>query len=178
MVLMSRLRHPLHRLPPLDLFFLDIHGYTPYTYDVKRFGKGSVAERAAKVFNGIYTVKSAQTGDHRTFKIHAQDEKAEFAPGKRIVSLLTGSENSADESYTGFAFIDDDGIHVWSKKRGQGLWETYADMLWSFSLDAAGSPWAAKGFTIMGEGRCVRCNRLLTEPTSLKTGIGPICAGR
>lgn len=134
-------------------------------------------ERAAKVFNGHYTIKSSKTGDHRTFKIHTQSEKAEFAPGKRIVSLLTGSENDSDESYTGFAFIDDLGIHIWAKKQGEGLWEKYAEMLWSLALDSALSPWAAKGFTVMGEGRCLRCNRLLTTPESVRNGIGPICAG-
>ena len=135
-------------------------------------------ERAAKVFNGHWTIKSSKTGEHRTFKVHTQDEKSEFAPGKRIVSLLTGSENDSDSSYTGFAFIDEDGIHVWSKKRGDGLWETYADMLWSLSLDQGFSLWAQKGFTIMGEGRCIRCNRLLTTPESVMLGIGPVCAGR
>jgi len=134
-------------------------------------------ERAAKVFNGIYTIKSSKTGDHRTFKISTQSEKAEFAPGKRVVSLFTGSDNTADEHYTGFAFIDDNGIAVWTKKQADGLWTKYADMLWTLALDGAFSPWADKGYTIMGEGRCIRCNRLLTEPNSIKTGIGPICAG-
>lgn len=134
-------------------------------------------ERAAKVFNGIYTIKSAKTGDHRTFKINTQGEKSEFAPGKRVVSLFTGTDNTADEHYTGFAFIDDSGIAVWTKKQGEALWQTYADMLWTLALDGAFSSWAEKGFTIMSEGRCIRCNRLLTEPNSIKTGIGPICAG-
>ena len=32
------------------------------------------------------------------------------------------------------------------------------------------------GFEIMHEGRCCRCNRTLTHPDSIKTGIGPECA--
>jgi len=142
-------------------------------------------ERAAKVFNGIYTIKSARTGDHRTFKINTQGEKAEFAPGKRVVSLFTGTDNTADEHYTGFAFIDDRGIHVWASKAKPGApagsdghrWLQFADLLWTLALDGAFSSWADKGYTIMSEGRCLRCNRLLTEPNSIKTGIGPICAG-
>jgi len=132
--------------------------------------------RAAKVFNGTYTIQSKTTGEHRTFKIHTQAADAEFAPGRRIVSLLSGPENTSD--YAGFAFIDDDGIRVWSSKRGQGLWETYAKMLWELSIDGAFSTWAAKGFTIMGEGRCIKCDRLLTTPESVASGIGPVCAGR
>lgn len=136
-------------------------------------------ERAAKVFNGIYTVKSSKTGDHRTFKIHTQAKDAKFAPGKRIVSLLTGPENTADDSYTGFAFIDDGGVQVWrSKAEGNPIWKTYADMLWSLALDGGLSPWADKGFTIMASGTCLRCNRTLSTPESISSGLGPICAGR
>jgi len=133
-------------------------------------------ERAAKVFNGVYTIKSSKTGDHRTFKIHTQRKDEEFAPGQRVVSLFTGTDNSADEHYTGFAFIDDNGIHVWKSKRGQGQWEIYAQMLWDLCLDSAFSRWADRGFTIKGAGHCLRCNRLLTEPNSILTGIGPVCA--
>lgn len=133
-------------------------------------------ERAAKVFNGFYTIKSGKTGEHRTFKIHTQDDKATFAPGKRVVSLLTGTENDNPEHYTGFAFIDDGGIHVWEKKRTEKNLEIYADMLWTLSLDGANSKWADKGYTMMMSGRCIRCNRLLTTPDSIMSGIGPICA--
>jgi hypothetical protein len=133
-------------------------------------------ERAAKVFNGFYTIKSGKTSQHRTFKIHTQDDKAAFAPGKRVVSLLTGTENDNPEHYTGFAFIDEDGIHVWEKKRAEKNWGIYADMLWTLSLDGAHSKWADKGYTMMMSGRCIRCNRLLTTPDSIKSGIGPICA--
>lgn len=134
-------------------------------------------ERAAKVFNGIYTIKSAETGDHRTFKISTQGEKSAFAPGKRVVSLFTGTDNTSDDHYTGFAFIDDHGILVWAKKLDDKIWATYADMLWTLALDGAFSRWADKGFVIMGEGRCLRCNRTLSTPESIKNGIGPVCAG-
>ncbi len=135
-----------------------------------------MTEIACKVFNGIYTIHSGQTGEHRTFRVSTQNDKAEFAPGKRIVGLLTGPDNESD--YTGFGFIDDNGIHVWRSKQGEGLWEQYAEMLWSLALDAAFSEWAAKDYRLMMEGRCIRCNRVLTEPTSITTGIGPICASR
>lgn len=132
---------------------------------------------AAKVFNGRYTIESRKTGEHRTFWIETQAEDAEFAPGKRVVSLFTGSENDNPDHYTGFAFIDEQGIHVWSSKRGPGKkFEVMAEMLWSLALDAGFSPWAEKGYVIHIEGRCLRCNRTLTTPESIRRGIGPICA--
>jgi len=129
----------------------------------------------AKIFNGFYTLKSRVTGEHRTFRIHTQPKDAEFASGQRILGLLTGSDN--DHDYTGFAFVADEGIRVWTSKAKQGeIWGKYAEMLWSLSLDAGLSPWA-KNYEFMLDGRCLVCNRHLTNPESVKTGIGPVCAG-
>lgn len=40
-----------------------------------------------RLFNGFYTIRNRQTGEHRTFRIATQAEDARFAPGERIVSL-------------------------------------------------------------------------------------------
>lgn len=134
------------------------------------------ARPAVKLFNGRYSIESTQTGEHRTFWVRTQPADAEFAPGKRVLALLTGSQNDDWASYTGFAFVDDGGIHVWTSKRGPGKrFEEYADLLWTLALDGAFSPWTEKGFRILMEGACCRCNRPLTNPESIRTGIGPIC---
>lgn len=131
----------------------------------------------AKLFNGRYTIESKQTGEHRTFWVRRQDDKADFAPGKRVAYLLTGSQNDDLDSYTGFAFVDDAGIHVWGSKLQKGpIWAQFADMLWTLALDGAFSLWADRGYTILVEGACCRCNRPLTTPESIRIGIGPICA--
>jgi len=96
--------------------------------------------------------------------------------GSGEVSVRVMPHSLADRALFMPYTIDDRGIHVWEKKQGEGLWETYADMIWTLYLDGAFSRWAEKGYTILGEGRCVRCNRLLTTPESIKSGIGPICA--
>lgn len=136
-------------------------------------------ERAVRVFNGRYTVTSP-TGAHRTFEISTQPEGASFAPGKRIVSLLEGPDNNLD--YRGFGFINDHGVTVWRSKRGEpgapSMFETYARVLWSLTTEGEASPWVARGMGVLIEGRCCRCNRALTDPTSILTGIGPTCAGR
>lgn len=137
-----------------------------------------------KLFNGRYTIESKQTGEHRTFWVRTQPQDAEFAPGKRVVYLLTGSQNDDPSCYTGFAFVDNGGIRVWASKAMPGArpgsdghrWIQFADLLWSLALDGAFSPWSDKGFTILMEGACCRCNRPLTTPASIRNGIGPICA--
>lgn len=129
-----------------------------------------------KIHNGKYTVESTATGAHRTFWIETQAADAEFAPGKRLISLLTGSQNDDPDCYTSFGFVDDEGIHVFPSKLAHGArWAQFADMVWTLALDGAFSRWAAKGYRILIEGHCVRCGRVLTDPTSIKTGIGPVC---
>ena len=91
-----------------------------------------------KIFNGRYTMKNRRSGEHRTFEIKTQDKDAKFAAGKRVVALLTGPDNTAD--YTGFGFVEDDGIVVWKSKRGVGeksVFDKYAAVLWSLALDGA-----------------------------------------
>jgi len=134
------------------------------------------------IFNGKYTIQNRTTGEHRTFMVKTQAEDAKFAPGTRVVALLTGSDNDSDASYQGFGFVNLDGIRVWSSKRGtpdgkKSAWEWYAEMLWSLAVDAGHSEYADR-YTLLMEGRCVKCNRVLTEPESIRTGIGPVCAGR
>jgi len=134
-----------------------------------------VIEAASKISNGTFTVQNRVTGEHRTFRIRTQKEDASFAPGKRTVALMTGSDN--ESSYTGFAFVTEDGLAVWSSKRSTGGYVAYAALLWSLAVDGAFSQYAEK-YSLTASKKCIRCNRKLTTPESLASGIGPECAGR
>lgn len=122
--------------------------------------------------NGRITVKNPATGDHRTFRIRTQADDSTFAPGERIVALLTGPDNGTD--YQQFGFVKPDGsVILWKKFRNNPLWGTYVNMLrhpqwWTEN----------RNLQYLYEGRCRRCNRALTDPTSIETGIGPVCGGR
>lgn len=139
----------------------------------------NVINHGAFTHNGKFTIQNRTTGEHRTFRVKTQKSDASFAPGKRIVSLLTGTDN--ENSYTGFAFLEVDGPVVWTKRRGvhgtKSAYEYYADMLWTLVVDGGFSPYADR-YTLQVETVCRVCNRTLTEPESIRTGIGPICAGR
>lgn len=122
-----------------------------------------------KTHNGKVTINNPVTGGHRTFQIRTQPKDSRFAPGKRVVALLAGPDNTSD--YTPFGFVETDGIHVWRKKRG-GVFDTYAKM-----LDKP-QTFEAKGAVYLSSTRCRVCNRELTTPESIQSGIGPICADR
>ena len=126
--------------------------------------------RAARVFNGTYTVTFPDES-HRTFRIHTKRQTAKFAPGQRLVSLLIGADNERD--YKPFAFIDDAGIRVWRKYRGTQF-DDYARILWALVAGMDGRP-DISGHSLSVAGTCLVCNRLLTDPESIARGVGPHC---
>lgn len=131
-----------------------------------------------KLFNGHYTVTNPK-GEHRTFRIATQPLDASFAPGERLLGLLSGPEN--EENYKTFAFVnEDDTIRVWarfkSKTQEKSFWEKSAFMLRNMVLEGDQSPFVAKGCSLLLEKHCLACNRLLTIPESIERGIGPECA--
>lgn len=114
---------------------------------------------------GIATV-TLTNGRHFTYRIEIP--KAGNLKDKRILGLLSGSDNTSD--YTSFAFVEDDGtVYVW--KRYQT--EKY---LKHAQLVAGG----AQEHVVQWQqaARCQRCGRLLTRPDSIALGLGPECAGK
>lgn len=131
--------------------------------------------------NGIYTLTNPETGQHRTFKVRTQQEDARFAPGARILYLLTGPDNEHD--YQPFGFVRDDGrIAVWRKMRGAAghpsQWERLADLFQSRVSGHAPRLCDCSHFELQVSRRCRRCNRRLTDPVSIETGYGPECRSR
>jgi len=134
------------------------------------------------LYNGVYTMEN-EKGEHRTFRIRTQPEDANFAPGERIVSLLTGPDNVYD--YQGFGFLKADGsIILWKKYRNH-TFEYYRELLYTLSLYIEQSDieeveaeieYRGRSYKVMVSKRCIRCNRELTTPESIRAGIGPVCA--
>lgn len=127
-------------------------------------------QHSIQTHNGFITMHNRETGGHRTLRIRTQPEDSGFAPGERVIGLLTGSDNESD--YRNFGFVKQDGrVIVWKRHRGT-VFETYARMIERPEI------FEAKGVEYLFDTRCRRCNRTLTEPTSVTSGIGPICSGR
>lgn len=127
-----------------------------------------MSEPSILTHNGIWTVKSLKTGEHRTFLIKTQPKDSTFAPGKRVVALLSGSDNTTD--YTSFGFVVDGKINVWNKRRGS-IYDSYARMLEQLAAHVANG-----NVEVLAATTCRVCNHKLTTPESIEAGIGPICA--
>ncbi len=146
---------------------------------------------APALHNGTYTVQRPD-GSHYTVKVWTA-LKGDLA-GKRLISLLVGPNNVED--YKAVAFWNDD-------RRVANVWKRFASDVdkracpldgfhWSTELNVTekriacfvglvlrdSSPWEEQGFRYLLEGRCLKCNRPLTTPESIETGIGPVCAGK
>ncbi len=121
--------------------------------------------------NGTYTVGDEE--DYVTIKI---EEGAKWADGQTVVSFLSGSDNEV--SYTGFAFLTDQGLKVWKRFREESRPIAAVQYLLTGNVDEAHERFLnlAEAFALES-GHCMRCGRKLTVPASLHRGLGPVCAG-
>ena len=118
--------------------------------------------------DGIYTVET-ESG-HRTFQVKTQKTDAKFAPGQRILSVLSGPSNTSD--YIGLGFVS-------TNARGEHIlrpWKKHRDS--SPETQAAAATLLADPRSALTAGKCARCQRPLTTPESLTRGLGEYCAGK
>jgi len=112
------------------------------------------------VKHGTYTVEIE--GGHATFRISHQPDDARFAPGKDIIGVMLGSDN---ERYQSIGFVNHGHVNLFRKYLGTSEpWKVYLSEL------------EADPEAVLDALNCRRCNRLLTTPESIATGIGPVCA--
>lgn len=131
---------------------------------------------AALIPNGVFTIKNLTSGTHRSFKIQTQELTSDFFPGSRLLSLLTGSEPSHYRSWSSLGTLQaDHTCRVFRKHEG-----TKFEALAAFACKALCDLTAGKvpgGIEVLGTKNCLRCNRMLTVPSSLHQGYGPECIG-
>ena len=147
--------------------------------------------------NGEFTLENPE-GFHLTFRI--KTSRNGQLKGKRIVSLMEGSDNEAE--YTGFGILDETGFHPWGpivKSSGQiriskrnpanGTILTIPQLTACVELirehgligeiggEKTEKTFLIKGreYRLMASTSCIRCNRKLTNPESVRNGIGPEC---
>lgn len=117
-----------------------------------------------EVPNGFFTL-TLPLGGHRTFRVRT--EKRGALRGTRTVAMLVGSSNETD--YETFGHLTRIGVDVW-KRYGKTKHAEYAGLLWLLWHGTA-----VDGYELETSRRCFLCNHLLTDPESVRTGIGPGC---
>ena len=116
--------------------------------------------------DGTFTVK-LRSGKHFTYRI--ETVKKGQLEGRRIAMLLTGSDNTSD--YTAFGFVDSGCvINIWSRYRSSEAYSKHAALLEGRAQHHV--------YVWHQSSRCMKCGRMLTDPESVATGLGPKCGGR
>lgn len=125
--------------------------------------------------NATFTLRSSRTGDRRTYKIQASEDKGDGKPTVWFVRTLTGPDNTADYAYIGMISND---LHFRTTKASRMGADSIPVKAFSWTLDKLTTIGTAPGVEVWHVGRCGRCGRELTVPESIACGFGPECAGK
>lgn len=123
--------------------------------------------------NAIFTITSTKTGASYTYKIAFPREDREEGP--LFASVLTGPDNLRNYTYMG--------IVTGYNTRHVHLKPTRASKVAADAPSARALAWFLKNtddprVEFRHVGRCARCGRALTVPSSIDSGFGPECAGK
>ena len=120
------------------------------------------------------TLVSKKTGVRFTYKI-SKPKDGEVDNGFRFVSVLNGPDNWTNYAYFGYIR---NGVffHGRAKARVSDTAASVKAFAWAWQKLAQGT--LPEQLQIWHEGKCGRCGRKLTVPSSIASGLGPECAGR
>lgn len=125
--------------------------------------------------NATATFVSLKTGARYTYKV----SKAKDAQDLYFVSLLTGSSNVDDFSYLGIIRTEGQRIRfMTTRKSCVSSMAVPSAAGFSFVLQGLAMGMVSPSVEIWHEGRCGRCGRKLTVPSSIASGFGPECEGK
>jgi hypothetical protein len=120
----------------------------------------------AEIRDGYYTVKFPDE-THVTLRILTNKQK-----GYRRMAYLAGPHNLSD--YVNFGMVRDGALRPFPDFYGG--YERQKEAARILLTGKVGAKEAGKAFAL-ASGRCYICNAVLTDPTSIELGIGPICRG-
>ena len=110
-----------------------------------------------------------------TFKVTRWDGRGRYAGLIYFVSLLTGPVNTADYTYVGVLDGQTGYLRLTAKSTYTAESTPVIALRWALPIVWKGGVLPAPA-RLMHVGRCGRCGRALTVPSSIDAGIGPECA--
>lgn len=126
----------------------------------------------------LLTLSNTATGSHHTYKLQAPGKTAEERDSAPIlfVSVLTGPENTSHYTYIGILIRQSGQFRTTAKTRLPSGDKRVLGFEW-LARNAARTD-AFPSVEVRHHNHCGKCGRVLTVPTSIDTGLGPICDGR
>ena len=95
--------------------------------------------------------------------------------GAHFVQLLTGPDNTRDYTYLGLLMAETGAVYLTSASHYTHKSMPVVALRWALDILWRGEELPAPA-RLMHVGRCGRCGRALTVPSSIDAGIGPECA--
>lgn len=147
------------------------------------FGQLTTAEAArqfAEAGNATITLVSTQTGARFTYKIQAPHHEGnegtnaarDTSSQMRFVKVLTGSDNESSYSYLGFVRR---GVFFHGGTKARVGQDAPSAKAFAWAWQKLQQDVLPETLQVWHEGRCGRCARKLTVPTSVASGFGPEC---
>jgi hypothetical protein len=116
----------------------------------------------------VFTITSNATGKSFTYRFGRPHDNLDGGP--IFASVLTGPDNQQDYTYMGVYYPARRAVVPTKGSKVAADAPSFVALAWF--LAHAGDPRVA----FRHEGRCGRCGRALTVPSSIDTGLGPECA--
>lgn len=134
--------------------------------------------------HSTFTVLNTATGNRFTYRVDAPRTTGEGERVKldetdvRFVSVLTNPDNVRGYDFLGMLFLDEGGtrpryVHSTKKSKIGPDAASARVATWFFRHVFTGLPPSVE---VWHAGRCGRCGRKLTVPSSIAIGLGPECA--
>ena len=131
------------------------------------------------------------TGGRATFTLVGRDSRYTFKVSRKepaegetrytqpvyFVALLTGPDNTADYTYLGVLDVARGLVRLTAKSRYTDTSTPVVALRWAVARLQAGQALPAPA-AIYHLGRCGRCGRALTVPSSIESGFGPECSAK
>lgn len=124
--------------------------------------------------NATFTITSLKTGHSFTYRIQTPPNTLdhEIAVGPFFAKVLTGPDNTRDYTYMGIVNRDRNVVNSTKGSKIFGDAPSYKALTWFLQNTDSDQ------VEFRHVGRCARCGRALTVPSSIDSGFGPECAGK
>ena len=147
------------------------------SYDGPAFRDAAIARSFMLGGRAIFTLVSEATGTRYTYRVaQGKPRPGDSRPAPFFVSLLTGPDNTSEYTYMGM--LDPSSGAVRLTRASQYTADTVPVRALDWCMRIVFSGRVPAGVRIYHCGRCARCGRLLTVPTSIESGFGPECLAK